>query len=222
MSKQNPNNSSVIQCLLDIERVAKLSDDDSAPYIQKAVGNLRKMLTNNIITQADKLYDAHRHNNASITFAKIANFKTNQAISRLSDSTWKILTYGIQLMSQDNCFLVNQDNLTKRLNMSKTTVNNGIRELVEKGFMTKICTLKQQKPSGTVYMIHPEMASVGSHDSTSFYEKMTPDEQLDNFEVTRHCTYDVIHATVPIASRTISFNYEDIVTDETENVNKKI
>ena len=218
MNKKNPDNSSVLQCLLDIEKAAKISNAPNSPDVLKALADLRKALTKDIIAKADGTYEAHRYKNASITFAKIANFKENQAISRLSDRAWKILTYGIQLMSQDNCFLLNQDNLTKILNMSIHPINSGIKELVEKGCMTKICTLKQRKPSGTVYMINPAIASVGNHDSTSFYEKMTPDVQLDNFGVISFCTYDVIHATVPLENRTISFNYEDIVTDETENV----
>lgn len=219
MNKQNPNNSSVIQCLLDIEKAAKTSDNSSAPYIQKAAMDLRKMLTKDIIAESDKIYNAHRHNSSKITFAKMANFKTNQAISRLSDRACKILMYGIQIMSRDNCFLIYQDNLTKTLNMSIKTVNRGIKELVENGCMTKICTLQRKKPSGTVYMINPEIASIGSHNNIDFYEKMTPDEQLDNFDVTSYCAYDVIHATIPLANRTISFNYENIVTDEMENVN---
>ena len=218
MNKKNPDNSSVLQCLLDIEKVAKISDSPNAPDVLKALAELRKALTKDIIAKADETYEAHRYNNAKITFAKTANFKENQAETKLSANACKILLHGIQLMSQDNCFLINQENLTKILNMAKKTVNDGIRELVEKGCMTKICTLKQQKPSGTVYMINPEIASVGNHDSTGFYERMTPDQQLDTFEDISFCKYGVIRSTVQLDNRTISFNHEDIVTDETENV----
>ena len=210
----NPDNSSIIQCLLDLEKAMAVSDNPDAPDILKAVKTIKDNLSESDILHSDKIFNAHRYGDRKLVFSKLSRFRENQIITSLSSGALKILVYGIQIMSEDNCFLVRQAAMIKTLGMSRQTLANSLKELTDKGCMVKICMLKRRNPSGTVYMIRSDIAKIGSNANEPFFKKMTSLEQSAEYNGSKNCRYDVIHSTVLYNGRTISFNYDDIIISE--------
>lgn len=215
MDKPNPSNSSILQCLLDLEKVIKSSDDTNAPNALMHITALKKELTYTDIQKADEIFNMHKYGDKHLVFSKITRFRENQILTSLSAHACKILMYGIQIMSEDNCFLLNQKTLCKTLHMSKQTITTAVRELIDYNCITKIATLKRKEPSGTIFMIRSDLAKIGTTTNSYFFTKeMTSEMRYDTYENLKACDYDVISGKIPFGNGTITFNYDDIIVHE--------
>lgn len=210
----NPDNSSVIQCLLDLEKAMAVSDNPNASDVLKAVKTIKDKLSEDDIVHTDGIFNAHRYGDKNLVFTKLSRFRENQTVAGLSSAACKILLYAVQIMSEDNCFLARQNNMVKVLGMANKTVIKALKELTDMGCIIKVCTLKQKKPSGTVYMVRSDIARIGNKSNEYFVKQMTSRLQYNEYESLKKPCYNVIHASVRLEDRTISFNYDDIVSEK--------
>lgn len=192
-TNQNEQNSSIKQALLDLKRVAYESPDDGAPKVTKAVNALLKVLEQNpkLLREADKVFNQRRYNEKKLNFTKVKNFKKSQIVFALTDRECRILLYMFGFMSQQNMVAIKQTEVAKELKTAKRDVNTALKELERKGCITKLFT-DRKGGLGTIYMVNPEIASVGKHENNHLFQKITPSEQLNEFLTkTNNCTYGV-------------------------------
>lgn len=207
MSNNNPNeqNSSIKQALLDLEKVATVSNSTEATKLLKAVKTVLKVLekTNKELLEADKIFHQHRYNDKKLHFTKLGNFKKSQVVFNLTDKECKILLFMLGIMSQQNMIAIKQNELVKDLRSSKRDISSALKGLEKKGCITKVFT-DRKSGLGSIYMVNPEIASVGNHNCNSLFQKITPPEQLNEFlSKTNNCTYGVTRSETDI---TISDN----------------
>lgn len=194
-TNQNEQNSSIKQALLDLEKVSAVSPDAEATKVLKAVKTLLRAIDKQpkLLREADKIFNQHRYNDKKVHFTKMQNFKKNQIIFSLTDRECKILLYMLGFMSQQNMVAIKQAELAKELRTAKRDINVSLKELEKKGCITKVFTDKKSGV-GTIYMVNPEIASVGKHDNHGLFQKITPPEQLNEFLLkTNKLSADVIN-----------------------------
>lgn len=191
-NSQNEHNSSIKQALLDLEKVSIANTGPEATQLLKAVKTTLKILDkqSKLLKEADNIFNQHRYNDKRLHFTKINNFKKNQIVFNLADRECKVLLYMIGFMSQQNMVAIKQDELAKELRTGKREISSSLKGLVNKGCITKVFTDKKNG-IGTVYMINPEIASVGKHDNCYLFQEITPSAQIDKFLATNKCTYGV-------------------------------
>lgn len=192
-TNRNEQNSSTKQALLDMEKVATVSPDDGADKFLKAVKSLLKLADKQpkLLREADKIFNQHRYNERNLHFTKIQNYKKQQIIFNLTAKECQLLLYMLTFMSQANTISIKQGELAKDLKSSKRDVGSTLKSLEQRGCITK---LQQSKEFGTIYMVNPEIASVGKHDNHGLFQKITPPEQLNEFLTeTNNLTADVMH-----------------------------
>lgn len=195
-NSNNEHNSSVLQALLDLQKVLSVSADTDSTKILKHVNLAIKYLQakQKFLTEADKIFNQHRYNDKKIHFTKMQNFKKCQIVVNLTDRESKVLLYMLGIMSQQNMVAVKQDELTTILKSAKSSINGALKGLEKKGVITKIFTDKK-RGIGTVYMINPYVGSVGKHENYRLFEKVTPSKQFNEFLFkTNKCTYGVTHS----------------------------
>lgn len=184
MNNHNPNeqNSSIKQALLDLEKVATVSNNPEATKLLKAVRTTLKALekTNKELLEADKIFHQHRYNDKKLHFTKLGNLKKNQVVFHLTDKESKVLLLMLGAMSQQNMIAIKQTELGKALHSSKRDISSALKGLERKGCITKVFS-DRKSGLGTIYMVNPEIASVGNYNCNSLYQKITPESQLDEF-----------------------------------------
>lgn len=218
-NSNNEHNSSVLQALLDLEKVLTVSPDAEATKVLKPLKTVIKHLQTKqkFLTEADKIFNQHRYNDKKVHFTKMQNFKKCQVVVNLTERECKVLLYMIGVMSQQNMVGVKQTELVKELKSGKREIINALKGLEKKGVITKVFTDKK-RGIGTVYMVNPEVASVGKQENHGLFQKVTPSEQLNEFLTkTNNCTYGVTHSETDLVLSdntpiTVRYNF----TSETE------
>lgn len=215
-NSNNEHNSSVLQALLDLQKILSVSDDTDSTKILKHVNLAIKYLKakQKFLTEADKIFNQHRYNDKKVHFTKMQNFKKCQIVVNLTDRESKVLLYMLGIMSQQNMVAIKQDELTTVLKSAKSSINGALKGLEKKGVITKIFTDKK-RGIGTVYMINPYVGSVGKHENENYrlFEKVTPYRQFNEFlDKTNHCIYSVTHSETDLilsdnSTITVRYNF---------------
>ena len=211
--KANPNNSTIIQILLDAEKIA-MSPDCNDPEFLGIVRNLKDHLTPVLIKEIDAMYARHRYGEGKLYFNKF--FKCD-IWENLSESAVKVLLRISRKVSEDGCYLLNQDMIRKVMHMNKHTLIKALNELQEYGCITKLCTLKNRnadKPSGTVYMVNSNIVASGTKKSNALFESLADEEAIENFENNKDSDFDIAHGRIQLdfLKRTVVYNYEVVIT----------
>lgn len=203
-NSKNELNSSIKQALLDLEKVATVDANPEATKVLKAVKTLLKLLDRygSVINEADKIFNQHRYNDKKLHFAKVKNYKKQQIIFNLTARESQILFYMITFMSQANSIMIRQTELARDLKSSKRDIVTALKGLEEKCCIVKV---KQEKNMGTIYMVNPDIATVGKHECYSTYQEITSDEQLNKF----------LLKTNKLSADVINLDYTHITSDNT-------
>lgn len=201
MSKPNPRNSTIIQVLLDLEKALKCSQTANASDMLQHVTALKK-LSSIDIKSTDAIFDTHKYPSQSITFVKCTRFTDNQILTLLSANACKLLLFAIQIMSHDNCVLLNQTTLSTVLNMSKPTINKAVDELIDANCIKKIISLKRKNPSGTVYVVNSDIAQIGTRDNNDIF---------GDSDDTNH--YDVVSTKIQLNGKYITFTHPETLKE---------
>lgn len=213
--KQNPNNSSILQALLDLEKVLKSSSSPNSPVALQALNDLKKNVNKNDLKQADEIFVGRNYPSDSIDFVKFWN--ESDIWEHLSNAASRILLRMARKARLSGVYIVNQTLLCQILHMNRGTVSKAVQELEDMGCITKICTLKSRGngPSGTAYMIYGEIASSGKFKNSHLYEQIVSEDTLDVFESNNMSIYETIVVKLDYDGHILNCVYEDIVEDET-------
>lgn len=202
-NKENPENSSVIQVLLDIR--------DAGAYPALDINHIIRSLRadQDAFKQADKLFRSHLYPDHKLTFCKL---ECEVEIARfLSTNALAILTAMCQNMRHTNLIqLKHRDILTITSIKSLRSVGPALKELADCGCIaTKIQGTTRR---ATVYMVNPLVATVGSPAPylVEQFWKLTGTEYIDKKVVfsTVHRTWN--HLT---AERTYTKGYSSLDTE---------
>ncbi len=213
--KQNPNNSSIFQGLLDLEKVLKSSSSPDSSDALQALNTLKKKVSKNDLKQADEIFQNRNYSSDSIDFVKFWN--ESDIWEHLSNSASRILLRMARKARLSGVYIVNQVRLSEILHMKRNTVSKAVQELEDMGCITKMCTLKSRGngPSGTAYMIYGEIASSGKFKNSSLYEQIVSEDTLDVFESNNMSIYETIVVKLDYNGHILNCVYEDIIEDET-------
>lgn len=212
----NPNNSSVIQMLLDLHSVAiQNSDNETLDLCQKLLSRLENRFS--IQEQVDNKFKSHYYNEKKITFSKLENFKNLKFINNLSANSVKILFLIIQTVSQDNLIEIKISTFMEVLKMSKPTVTKCLSELVESGAIAKM--QNRNKTLGTIYMLNPKIASAGKHKHSKIFKKKAKESALAAFERLNKSNYSITSSKGQVEidkneNKYMTFNSLDEVYDD--------
>lgn len=215
-SSLNPNNSSLVQILLDLHSVTSLNNDiETLELCEKLLAKLDNRFS--LQDQVDQKFNAHKYNDQKLKYSKLENFKSLKFINNLSANSVKILFLIIQTVSQDNLIEIKIDTFMDVLKMSKPTVTKCLSELVESGSVSKI--ENRNKAHGTIYMLNPKIASVGKHTHNKIYEKVAQESALAKFEELNNNHYSITHSKgiVPInkdENKYMTYNSLEKIYDE--------
>lgn len=202
-TKENPENSSVIQALLDIR--------DSGAYpaldINHIISSLRA--DQDAFKQAEKLFHSHLYPDHKLTFCKL---ECEVEVARfLSTNALVILIAMCQNMRHKNLIqLRHRDILTITSIKSLRSVGPALKELSDCGCIaTKIQGTTRR---ATVYMVNPLIATVGSPAPylVKQFWKLTGTKYID-----KTVKYSIIHRTWNhlTAERTYSKGYSSLETE---------
>lgn len=150
--KPNKNNSSIMQALLDLK--ASGGDANSIAILTQQLEN-----NNTILEDADRLFDKHQHPEYVLTWCKLYG---NVEFSRfLSVNALAVLIAMCQNMNHWNSLQISYRDIVNitALNSLKS-VKPALQELIEKGCIAVQVPGTTKRP--TVYMVNPEIATVGS------------------------------------------------------------
>lgn len=154
--KPNPDNSSIMQALLDIK---------AAGGSFTTINDLLMFLENdpNLLKEAELRFHRHQYPQRSITFTKVSN---KVEFSRfLSYNALTILTALYQNMWHGNMIQIRRKDIVKITSISSfRPIKDAFEELINKGCIAVAVPGTTRRP--TVYMVNPEIATVGRDDSS--------------------------------------------------------
>lgn len=185
----NPNNSSIIQILLDLHAISSQSNDIE---ILELCAKLKTKLDDRYLLQkqVDEKFNGRKYNEKNITFSKLENFKNLKIINNLSANAMKILFLIIQVVSQDNLIEIRIATFSDVLNMSKPTIKKCLLELEESGVVSKI--QNRNKTQGTIYMLNPKIAFSGKKKHSKIFKEITHQSSLSKFEKLNKNNYNIV------------------------------
>lgn len=185
----NPNNSSIVQILLDLYSISNKNNDlETLGLCDKLLSKLKH--DSSLQKQVDDKFNSHKYNDRNMTFSKLENFRNLKIINNLSPNATKILFLIIQTVSQDNLIEIRLSSFMDVLSMSKPTLIKGLTELSDTGAISKI--QNKSKIQGSIYMLNPKIASAGKQAHKGFYRQNTPVSSIKSFEELNKNNYQII------------------------------
>lgn len=209
--KKNPNNSSIVQILLDAENIVI---QENNPALQGLLADITKLRTtfeqyNSLTSKVDNMFDIHKYPDKSLTFVKLQNFKSNQVIKNLSSNAVKLLFFMIQVMSNSNVIEIKQDVVKQIINLSKPTIVKCLEELELAGCITRV--KNRSKSHGSIYVVNPEIARIGNQKTVDAdYKKITSQTELDCFADISKPICKVVKSVVTDDDEHLIYNSIDI------------
>lgn len=147
--KPNPENSSTLQALLDLQTAGFEVDG-----LIEAVKKDKKART-----KADELFDSHRYPDTALVYTKTSNFNECRARYGLKPKSVAVLDLLVNTANQSGLVSIPQEFICEILKADKRTVGSGIKELVENGF---ICVYRKSiQHQSPIYMINPMVSKTG-------------------------------------------------------------
>lgn len=158
-NNKNPNNSTLIQSLLEI-----MCHDDASDDTIKAAQNLYNLLKadDTLTKKIDTIVKLKDYADDKISFAKVSQFNTaGRKYKLLTANDLMVLDCMIACMSQHNKITLHIDDFTDLLPLSRRKIIDCIKSLISKGFVVVIQPAINRKSIPAVYMVNPDISTCG-------------------------------------------------------------
>lgn len=158
-NNKNPNNSTLIQSLLEI-----MCHDDASDDIIKAAQDLYNLLKadDTLTKKIDTIVRLKDYADDKISFAKVGQFNTTgRKYKLLTANDVMVLDCMISCMSQHNKITLHINDFTDLLPLSRRKIIDCIKSLISKGFIVVLQPAINRKSIPAVYMINPDIATCG-------------------------------------------------------------
>lgn len=158
-NNKNPNNSTLIQSLLEI-----MCHDDTSDDTIKAAQNLYNLLKadDTLTKKIDTIVKLKDYADDKISFAKVSQFNTaGRKYKLLTANDLMVLDCMIACMSQHNKITLHIDDFTDLLPLSRRKIIDCMKSLISKGFVVVIQPAINRKSIPAVYMVNPDIATCG-------------------------------------------------------------
>lgn len=155
----NPNNSTLIQGLLELLKSDDISDD-----VRKQVKDLKTALDNqpDAVKLADTAVRNKHYADDKLTFYKTPSYNINPGIHKiLSPEQYCLLSILASIMSQDNLVRLSTDNLIELSGLKERTVKKHMVALLKGGYIAIHTPAIPKASIPRVYMINPEIFDCG-------------------------------------------------------------
>ena len=190
----NPNrhNSTIVQGLREL---AKLDSELPNDLIAKAVQLANFLNENNkqLVNTVDGIVKKKEYKDSNITWYK----KHFLELSRLlSSSANLILDLMCNLMAQGNLVQLSWQNIIDGTGIkNKKSIKNAIEELLDNGCIA--IKFPSDKRNATIYMVNPEIATVGKNLHTQYWELVSHDKFKKWCTIKNDITYtrDIVKRT---------------------------
>lgn len=158
-NNKNPNNSTLIQSLLEL-----INHDDASDDTIKAAQDLYNLLkTDDTLTKKiDTIVRLKDYADDKISFAKVNQFNiAGRKYKLLTANDLMVLDCMIACMSQHNKITLHINDFTDLLPLSRRKIIDCIKSLISKGFIVVLQPAINRKSIPAVYMINPDIATCG-------------------------------------------------------------
>lgn len=158
-NNKNPNNSTLIQSLLEI-----MCHDNASDDIIKAAQDLYNLLKadDTLTKKIDTIVRLKDYADDKISFAKVNQFNiAGRKYKLLTANDLMVLDCMIACMSQHNKITLHIDDFTDLLPLSRRKIIDCIKSLISKGFVAVLQPAINRKSIPAVYMINPDIATCG-------------------------------------------------------------
>lgn len=158
-NNKNPNNSTLIQSLLEI-----MCHDDASDDIIKAAQDLYNLLKadDTLTKKIDTIVRLKDYADDKISFAKISQFNiAGRKYKLLTANELMVLDCMIACMSQHNKITLHINDFTDLLPLSRRKIIDCIKSLISKGFIVVLQPAINRKSIPAVYMVNPDIATCG-------------------------------------------------------------
>ena len=211
----NPDNSSIMQVLLDIKAAGGPSRlVDEIIDIITVIPDTNKP---SILQEAEEIYYRHQYPQRAIKFTKLsiriefARFLSHNALT--------ILTAMYQNMWHRNMIQLTQRDIIKITSItSSRPIKDALKELIDKGCIAVVVKGTTRQPA--IYMVNPEIATVGRDESnlrytfwgytgtdyTDFKHPKYSDPHKEWKRLTANRTYSISNASMVTDEKTITYN----------------
>ena len=171
---RNPNNSAVVQMLLDMEKESNVMPPETAQALKQLTIYVQSRPA--IAKKVDARFDAHRYPDKTISWNKASTFDKTAKIYKMSSDAITLLDFLRSLdITPGNLIAIKRDDIMRTLEFSKHRYLNAMRELKDNDCIRVAVKQKAQAPP--VYMINPEIVVFGNANLTVLrkeYETLTP------------------------------------------------
>lgn len=151
-SKPNPENSSVLQALLDIQAAG-----GNVPMVDSLIALLRKD-GGALLETAEEIFNEHQYPQHVLTFCKLT--KEYEFARFLSPKALSLLTAMCQNMWHGNLIQLSQRDVLKITSISSlTSVKPALKELTDCGCIA--VAIKGNTRKATTYMVNPCISTLG-------------------------------------------------------------
>lgn len=158
-NNNNPNNSTLIQSLLEL-----INHDDASDETIKAAQDLYKLLKTDdtLVKKVDTIVKIKDYADDKISFAKINQFNiTGHKYQLLTANELMVLDCMIACMSQHNKITLHINDFTDLLPLSRRKIIDCVKSLISKGFVAVLQPAINRKSIPAVYMVNPDIATCG-------------------------------------------------------------
>ena len=158
-NNKNPNNSTLIQSLLEI-----MCHDDASDDIINAAQDLYNLLKadDTLTKKIDTIVRLKDYADDKISFAKISQFNiAGRKYKLLTANELMMLDCMIACMSQHNKITLHINDFTDLLPLSRRKIIDCIKSLISKGFIVVLQPAINRKSIPAVYMVNPDIATCG-------------------------------------------------------------
>lgn len=158
-NNKNPNNSTLIQSLLEI-----MCHDDASDDTIKAAQDLYNLLKadDTLTKKIDTIVRLKDYADDKISFAKVSQFNiAGRKYKLLTANDLMVLDCMIACMSQHNKITLHIDDFADLLPLSRRKIIDCMKSLISKGFVVVIQPAINRKSIPAVYMVNPDIATCG-------------------------------------------------------------
>lgn len=190
---KNPTNSSVIQLLLDMEKFGF----DTVTMRQELARDPKRL------REVEDYFESHLYPDKSIAWTRLTKYEGFRALLELSDAALRIMILMIQIAPQSSLVSLSVRGIGNQFHMSNSTVQNGIAELVEHGFIAVVRPGSGRR--APIWMIHPDLAISGKpiRENAAYKELidtyMQGDKHPENHPLALLTEMQDIHSNVGVA-----------------------
>lgn len=172
MSRDNPNNSSVIQLLIDLEKFG--FDTASLKHqIEKDPHRLREV---------EDYFESHMYPDKALTWTRLTRYESFRALLELSDAALRLSILMIQIAAQSGLVSLSTRAISTQLHMSNRDVQKAISELISHAIIAIVRPAQGRKAA--VWMINPDLATCGKpiRETAAFKELVKAHMETDKHQ----------------------------------------